>query len=434
MIYFKLSVRNAKRSFANYLLYILTTTILLAVTEVSNCISVVGNTVGMQTVSLPLLTAIVLIILMGHIDSFMLRQRAKELASYLLLGMKKKKLIPLFLCEILLIGFFCFLTGATAGFAAYRFLGMDLHEEISYGLLYCKSTWNTFICFCLVEAVCCLRMKQRLNRLQIRELMNESCRNQTVSRQGRCMAWGIVFLVSFVCLIGFVYGMALLPENAAICLTALVSVPLVISVFAFYQWLFDFLYRYRRNRTASVYHKTRLYTVSCLTADFKTPAVVNAVFCICFLFSAGSFITGKLMLQSEFTLFEENIQEWMGAVQISMCIVFAVIYFSILALHQIMELRQASRNHRILRFIGVGGKEMKTLVKRLTAIKMALPMLMALLIFLFCTLPLNRKLNLFLPDALHNALFRFSGEFFLCILFFYLCYFWTVNAMGRQYI
>ena len=77
---------------------------------------------------------------------------------------------------------------------------------------------------------------------------------------------------------------------------------------------------------------------------------------------------------------------------------------------------------------------MKTLVKRLTAIKMALPMLMALLIFLFCTLPLNRKLNLFLPDALHNALFRFSGEFFLCILFFYLCYFWTVNAMGRQYI
>ena len=66
MIYFKLSVRNAKRSFANYLLYILTTTILLAVTEVSNCISVVGNTVGMQTVSLPLLTAIVLIILMGQ--------------------------------------------------------------------------------------------------------------------------------------------------------------------------------------------------------------------------------------------------------------------------------------------------------------------------------------------------------------------------------
>lgn len=436
MIYFKLSIRNAKRSFTNYLLYILTMAILLAVTEVSNCISVAGNTAGMKTFSLPLLIAIVLVILVGHIDSFMLRQRAKELASYLLLGMKKKKLIHLFLCEILLIGFFCFLAGTTAGFVAYRFrcLGMDLHGKISYGPLYCKSTWNTFICFCLVEAVCCLRMRRRLNRLQIRELMNESCRNQTVSRQGHYKAWGIVFLVSFVCLTGCVYGIALLSEDAAVCLTAFVSVPLAVSIFAFYQWLFGLLDRCRQNKTASIYHKMRLYTVSYLTANIKTSAVVNAVFCICFLLSAASFITGKLMLQSEFRLFEKDIQGWLGTAQINICIVFAVIYFSILALHQIMELRQASRNHRILRFMGDSGKEMKTLVKQLTVIKMTLPILMALLIFLFCTLPLNRKLNLFLPDVLHNAIFKFSSEFFLCILAFYLCYFWAVNAMGRQYI
>ena len=38
MMYLKLSIRNAKRSFINYLLYVVTMTVLLAIIEVSNCI------------------------------------------------------------------------------------------------------------------------------------------------------------------------------------------------------------------------------------------------------------------------------------------------------------------------------------------------------------------------------------------------------------
>lgn len=77
-MYFKLLICNTKRSIVNYLLYITTMTILLSIMEVSNCIAIVGKQVGFQTISLPILITLLLVILVGYIDSFILKQRAKE--------------------------------------------------------------------------------------------------------------------------------------------------------------------------------------------------------------------------------------------------------------------------------------------------------------------------------------------------------------------
>ena len=113
-MYWKLSLRNARRSFTTYLLYIVTMTILLGVMELSNCIAVVGNFADFQTISLPLLIVVIQIVLVEYIDTYIFRQRAKEFANNLLLGMQKKTLTGLFLVEILLIGCFCFLDSFTA--------------------------------------------------------------------------------------------------------------------------------------------------------------------------------------------------------------------------------------------------------------------------------------------------------------------------------
>lgn len=126
MTYFKLSIRNAKRSFADYLLYIVTMTALSAVMEVSNCITITGKSAGFQAVSFPLLITMIQVVLAGYNNTFMLKQRAKEFANYLLLGMKRKELTNLFLYEILLLGLFCFLAGTAIGFVLYGLLGFTL--------------------------------------------------------------------------------------------------------------------------------------------------------------------------------------------------------------------------------------------------------------------------------------------------------------------
>lgn len=436
MMYLKLSIRNARRSFMDYLLYIAAMTVLFAIIEVSDCIAVLGGSSGFQVISLPLLTAAIQIVLAGYIDSFLLKQRAKEFANYLLLGMEKKKLTRLFLCEVLLIGFCCCLAGTTIGFAVYGFwyFREPLHEMKYYGFLYGKSLFMTFLFFCFIEAVCSFRLKWRLSKLQIRDLMYEKSRSQGIMNIEIYKKWGCTFLFSFACFIGCVCGIVFLPEAYIVYPVSAAAIPLFVSVFAFYRWMFGCLYAQRRMCSVQIYHKDRLYMIADMTSNFKTSAIVNTVFSICLLFSACSFITGALMLHPEFQLFDRAVQQWMGTAQISICIMFLVVYFSILSLHQLIELRQNAKSNHIMRCMGKNNRQIERLVNQQILIKLISPMIMVLLIILLCIPLLNGKMNLIVPASLNQILLRLAGEFGVCILFFYTCYFAIVSAMSKCYI
>lgn len=433
-MYLKLSIRNAKRSFSNYLLYVATLTTLLTIMELSHCIAIMGKLAGFKTISLPLLITLIQISLLGYIDSFLLKQRAKEFANYLLLGMGKKKLSTLFLCEIFLIGFFCFFAGTTIGFTMYTLFHftMPFHEIKLWGSLYGKSIVYTLCHFCFMEAVCAFRLKQHIEHLQIRELIFEKTRHQNAGAQDHYKKWGLLFLSSFALLIGAVCGIVFLPEKYSLYIISIVAIPQIISVFAFYQWILSYLYARRKMKSVNIYQKNRLYIIAGMTSNLKTSAIMNTIFCICLLFSAFSFITGGFMLHPEFHLFDKGTQQWMGVSQIGICIIFIIIYFSILSLQQIIELNQSSKNHQILRYMGENAKQVSFLVKQQITIKLTLPMVMVWFILLLCIPLLNIKMNLILPVTLHNALFKFTGIFFLCISFFYLCYFLITYTMSNQ--
>ena len=408
----------------------------MAIIEVSNCITIIGEAAGFQVISLPLLIAAIQIVLAGYIDFFLLKQRAKEFASYLLLGMEKKRLIRLFLCEVLLIGFCCYIAGTIIGFSIYGFwyFHEPLHEMKHCGFLYGKSMLYTFLFFCFIETVCSFRLKQRLDKLQIRELMYERNRNQGVKNIGNYKKWGIIFFLCFVCFIGCVWSIVFLPEVYIVYPVSVTAIPLLISVFAFYKWVFGYLYAYRRMKPVRIYQKDRLFITANVTSNFKTDAIVNAVFCICFLFSGCSFVTGMLMLQPEFQFFDMAMRQWMGTSQICICIVFLVIYFSILSLRQIIEVRQNSKSNQIMCCMGKSKKQITRLVNKQTAIKLSSPMIMALLIILFCVPLLNGKMNLILPVSLNNILPKLVGGFGACIVVFYICYFGIICVMSRRYI
>lgn len=435
-MYLKLSIRNAKRSFIDYLLYVVTMTVLLAIIEVSNCITIIGESAGFQVISLPLLIAAIQIVLVGYIDFFLLKQRAKEFASYLLLGMEKGRLTRLFLCEVLLIGFCCYITGTTIGFSIYGFwyFREPLHEMKDCGFLYGKSMLYTFLFFCFIETVCSFQLRRRLDKLQIRELMYERNRNQGVKNIGNYKKWGIIFFLCFVWFIGCVCSIVFLPEVYIVYPVSVTAIPLLISVFAFYKWVFGYLYAYRRMKSVKIYQKDRLYITANVTSNLKTAAMVNAVFCICFLFSGASFVTGILILQPEFQLFDTAMRQWMGISQISICIVFLVIYFSILSLQQMIEVRQNSKSNQIMCCMGKSNKQIARLVNKQIAIKLSSPMIMALLIILFCVPLLNRKMNLIFPASLDNILLKLAGGFGACIVIFYICYFGIICVMSRRYI
>ena len=140
------------------------------------------------------------------------------------------------------------------------------------------------------------------------------------------------------------------------------------------------------------------------------------------------------MLQPEFQFFDMAMRQWMGTSQISICIVFLVIYFSILSLQQIIEVRQNSKSNQIMCCMGKSNKQIAKLVNKQIAIKLASPMIMALLIILFCVPLLNGKMNLIFPASLDNILLKLAGGFGVCIVIFYICYLGIICVMSRRYI
>lgn len=379
----------------------------------------------------------------SHSDSFSRIYRlisakvaGERVCKLFTIGYGEKEINPAVPMRSLVDWLCCYIAGTTIGFSIYGFwyFREPLHEMKHCGFLYGKSMFYTFLFFCLIETVCTFRMKQRLNKLQIRELMYERNRNQGVKNIGNYKKWGAIFLLCFVCFIGCICGIVFLPEVYIVYPVSVTAIPLLISVFAFYKWVFGCLYAYRRMKPVKIYQKNRLYITANVTSNFKTAAMVHAVFCICFLFSGASFVTGMLILQPEFQLFDTAMRQWMGTSQISICIVFLVIYFSILSLQQMIEIRQNLKSNQIMRCMGKSDKQMARLVNQQIAMKLSAPMLMALLIILFCVPLLNAKMNFILPASLNNILLKLTGEFGACIAVFYSCYFGIVSAMSRRYI
>ena len=92
-MYLKLSIRSAGRSIFDYILYILSVVMLISVSCFSNYIANWGDMqAGFQTMALPLLIALVMLVLTDYIHTFIVKQRAKEFAIYMLLGMEKGKI------------------------------------------------------------------------------------------------------------------------------------------------------------------------------------------------------------------------------------------------------------------------------------------------------------------------------------------------------
>lgn len=439
-MYLKLAFRNAKRSAGNYLLYMTSMTILTAVMMVSNCLAAAGKIqAGFQTASLPVLIVIIAVMLTGYINRFMLKQRAVELSCYLLMGMEKKRLSWLFVLEFSMIGMGCCIVGGLTGTGIYAVLsslfpvsgGSRMTKEPSLLLL---GFLQTFFWFCLAQLLTFLHIRRNMERLQIRELMTEEKRSRNPGGKRKPLFWGRLFCISLICLTGMLFGITFLPAGIASILISVIALPLLLCVFAFYKWLFLFLCAKRQAGNQFLYRGNSLYITAQLTAAPAAGAVMNGICCVSLIFSAASFVTGMIMLQAKSAFYEAKTQEWMGFLQICICILFTVIYFSVLTLQQMIELAQEVKNIRLLYFLGKTQTQLKAMVTGRIALKLSLPAVMCIVPLASAVPLLNFRLNQVLPVRLQNILVQDTACFLFCFLFLFVCYFLVACAGGRRYV
>lgn len=434
-MYVKLALRNAKRSLLDYLLYSFTATILIAILCASNCIAALGKAAaGLQTVSLPLLIVAIMVVLIDAINDFMVKQRAKEFATYMLLGMEQRKLSMMFFLELSVIGIVCFVLGVVLGEGVYclSFYSMRTTVESRVDLWAMASgVLQTLVYFCIIQLLSALRMRQKLYKLQIHQLMNKKRQNEPLksSRPAHWSAWLIVSLSTFFAML---CGVVFMPKHQGNILLSLLAVPMLCSVFVFYKWVYAYYSAKRAACTEELYQGTRLYRIAEMTSNARASAVLNFIFCCCLLFSAAAFVFGVLLLNPGIFIFLSSSQQWMGVLQISICIIFMVIFFSVLSLLQIVERRQQAGHLKILHCMGKSEKELRALVRAQILIRLFLPTVMCFVLLGISAPLVNRKLNAFLPVAMHNLLFRALGGFGVCFVVLYISYFLIVNTIAAR--
>lgn len=351
-MYAKLSLRNAKRSAGDYLLYIITLIVLSTLMMFSNLLAVASGQNGLQASSVPLIISLVMVALLVYINSYMLRRRAKEFATYILLGMKKSRIATVFFGESLLLGSISLIIGIVVGGLlfplALSFLRSWFPIENDMLYAYGMAVRDTIIYFAAVQMISLFGCVRKISKLQINGLMSENRKNQIMKAKPRPIFWSILCLV---CLLADLLCVTFITGGSEVLMLIGINViilPLVIGTWAFYKAAFHLLAWLRANKWSELYQGNRLYLVGALLSKITSNITLNTVLSVCLMFSFMTFSVGFIMPNIPNDLFGQGIGIWMSFAEICLCIVFITLYFSILAVRQVIEAKENNRAFQML--------------------------------------------------------------------------------------
>ena len=127
----KLAIRNVKRSSRDYIIYLITVTLAFSLMFALNLVSwsdaVVNISENMDTFKSVIIFVNVIVIfvicfLINYTTRFMFSKRSKEFGTYMLLGIKKKKISKMFLLENIILGFIALILSIPFGFIFSQFI------------------------------------------------------------------------------------------------------------------------------------------------------------------------------------------------------------------------------------------------------------------------------------------------------------------------
>ena len=130
----RLAVRNVKRSSRDYIIYLITITIAFSLMFAMNLVSWsdavvdlydnMNDTFKNVVIFINVIVVFVICFLINYTTKFMFSKRSKEFGTYMLLGIKKKKISKLFLLENLLFGFIALILSIPIGFVFSQFISL----------------------------------------------------------------------------------------------------------------------------------------------------------------------------------------------------------------------------------------------------------------------------------------------------------------------
>lgn len=276
----KLSFRNMQRSMKDYLVYVMTMSVITAFMyafgslffdrELSGTFEMAGimeAMIGIATFFIVLIVAW----LINYMVKFMLEKRSVEFGIYMLLGMKKKKIAKLYLKENFLLGVAAFIPGIAAGILLQQMIMAILSHmiRVSYYFHIGLNGYTllvTSLCYVGCYFLALLRCRHKFKKMNIHGLMTAGRQNEEIKESHENIR-KIIFPVSILLIIAF---WIVFPNLSSIGMIMIFLILLVIDIYLFYMGLSAWIICYVRKKKDGIYRGQNLFLLRQFASKVKT--------------------------------------------------------------------------------------------------------------------------------------------------------------------
>lgn len=276
----KLAFRNMTRSAKDYLVYMLTMTVIAALMYAFNSLifqndmneyfeveSLMEVMIGLATFFIVLIVAW----LINYMVRFMLEKRSSEFGIYLLLGMKKKMVYKIYMRENVLLGSVSFLMGILFGILLreellvimFSMIRMEYHFDISF------NKWTiltTMLCYAGCYLLALFRCRWKFKKMNIHDLMDAKRRNEEIKERGEGLK-RLFLPVSILFIFAFWTMFSMLSNAGEI---ALFLIGLVLTIYLFYIGISAWIICYVRKKGKGIYKGQNLFLLRQFASKVRT--------------------------------------------------------------------------------------------------------------------------------------------------------------------
>lgn len=307
-MYFKLALRNVKKSYKDYLIYFLTIAFSVCLFYTFNSFQdqqavLVINDIQSETLQqladimnyLSLFIALVLGFLILYANNFLIKRRKKELGLYTLLGMPKSKISRVLVMETFLIGLCSLLTGIIFGLLLSQLmcaLTASLFAiPLDYHFIYSsKATFLTIVSFSIIFLILMIFNTFILNKYKLIDLLRANEVSEDIKIKNIYVSF-FLFILSVI-LLGadyyFVWTKGILALNYLI-----IVLPVgLLGTFLFFASLSGFLLKFIQTSKRLYYRNLNMFVLRQVNSSINSNFISMSFVCIMLLLSIGALSSG----------------------------------------------------------------------------------------------------------------------------------------------
>ena len=414
----KMAFRNIRSKINDYLIYLFTLTALSAMMLSAFMLPVFpvlsdNDSGAFMSNSLPAIIALTLLFLMLYMNRFMLRRRSQEFAIYMLSGVPQDKISLLYFGEHILLGLLALAVGLFFGLILFCIILTIFSATWTFGDLI-LAVLQTCVYYIATHVASLVITIFYIKRLNIKNLLGHHKDNEQIKlNKTRLILLSTITMIAFPVLFYQIINFD--PFTAS---TLIITIGIII--YGAYTSILGWLSWYRNKQGNLLYKDMRLFIIGQLMSKIKTVTRMSTVISCCLLCAMCSFIAGWIFTGNAGLLLGGQDDVVMGFAQFYIAVLFTVIVFSVIALQQIVDIREYRQKFTVLRQLGTNTDNLNRILFKQVFLNFTLPVSMAVILMLFCLYPLEQIMNLSLGKeylVIHGA-FIYLGIFAVL----YICY------------